>query len=383
MTSISFVSFDLASLETRLLAELKNGFRPTLAVVFCSPQLPFTDIGELFDRYNIDLLGCTTAGEIVDGDLHEAALSCLLMDVKKSNYSLIFTENKEGVFEMGQQLRREADAIFQNPAIIVATAGVLNDGEEIVRGLKSAAIPREIPLFGGLAGDDLSITNTYIFSRNNITHNGMLAIVFDNDKVDIKGIATSGWQALGTSHTVTKADGNIIYTINNEPALDFFIRFFGFHDNANVKGKQISTISAQYPLQVMRGNDDYAVLRSPLKGDDLTGSLTLVGSIREGDRFRFSISPGIEVIDQTIAEFKDFSQDTMDADALILFSCKGRHAALGPFMDDEIQGIHAHWQKPMVGFLTYGEIGNVKNGICEFHNETCSLLVIKEKSDEL
>ncbi len=379
MTSISFVSFDIATLETRLLAELKSGFRPTLAVIFCSPQLPFRDIGNLFDTYNIDLLGCTTAGEIVDSELHEAAISCLLLDVNRADYKLIFTENTEGVFETGQKMRHEADAAFKNPALIVMTAGILNDGDEIVRGLKSANIPREIPLFGGLAGDDLNVVNTYIFTRNITTHDGMVAVVFDNDKIEIKGIATSGWQPLGTSHTVTKAQGNLIYTINNEPALDFFIRFFGFHDNADVKGKQISTISAQYPLQIVRGNDDYSVLRSPIKGDEETRSLMLVGGIKEGDRFRFSISPGVEVIDQTIAELKDFLHDTMDADALILFSCKGRHAALGPFLDDEIQGIYNHWQKPMIGFLTYGEIGNVRNGICEFHNETCSLLAIKER----
>lgn len=379
MTTVSFVSFTLDTLETHLLAELKNGFRPTLAVAFCSPQCPFTDIGDLFDRYDIDVLGCTTAGEIVDAHLYEGSIACLLLDINRTHYKLIFNENTEGVFETGRQLRHKADAAFQNPALIVATAGVLNDGEEIVRGLKAAKTLREIPLFGGLAGDDLSITNTYIFSRKHSTNNGMAAIVFDNDKIEIKGIATSGWQPLGTSHTVTKAEGNIIYTINNEPALDFFIRFFGFHDNANVKGKLISTISAQYPLQVMRGDDDYAVLRSPIKGDDETRSLTLVGSMKEGDRFRFSISPGIEVIDQTIAELKSFLHDTADADGLILFSCKGRHAALGPFLDDEIQGIYQHWQKPMIGFLTYGEIGNVRNGICEFHNETCSLLAIKER----
>jgi hypothetical protein len=379
MTSTSFVSFDLAALETRLLSELKNGFRPTLAVVFCSPQQPFTEIGGLFDQYNIDLLGCTTAGEICNAELHEGGISCLLLDVKKSDYSLVFTKNTEGIFETGRKIRQEADAAFKNPAIIAVSAGVLNDGDEIVRGLKSAANSREIPLFGGLAGDDLSIVNTYIFTRNNITHDGMAAIVFDNDKIEVKGVATSGWQALGTSHTVTKAKGNTIYTINDEPALDFFIRFFGFHDNANMDGKQISTISAQYPLQVMRGDDDYSVLRSPIKGDDETRALTLVGGIKEGGRFRFSISPGMEVIDQTIAELKDFLHDTTNADALILFSCKGRHAALGPFMDDEIQGIYDHWNKPMVGFLTYGEIGNVRNGICEFHNETCSLLAITER----
>ena len=48
---------------------------------------------------------------------------------------------------------------------------------------------------------------------------------FTPDKIEIKGLATSGWKPLGTYHTVTKAEGNVIHTINNVPALDFFIRF--------------------------------------------------------------------------------------------------------------------------------------------------------------
>ena len=125
---------------------------------------------------------------------------------------------------------------------------------------------------------------------------------------------------------------------------------------------------------------DYAVLRSPIYGDENNRSLTLVGSIKEGDKFRFSISPGIEVIEKTVAEFQSFKNEIPDVDALILFSCKGRHAALGPFIEDEIKGIYEQWNKPMIGFLSYGEIGNLGNGVCEFHNETCCLVTIKERN---
>jgi hypothetical protein len=101
--------------------------------------------------------------------------------------------------------------------------------------------------------------------------------------------------------------------------------------------------------------------------------------VKNGDRFRFSIAPGFEVIDQTIAEFGDWKDQTLEADGLVLFSCKGRHSALGPLIEDEVKGIYNFWKKPMIGFFTYGEIGPTKNGICEFHNETCSLVVIRER----
>ncbi len=373
----SFFASDTNVLESKLIDLCKSGFRPSLGFIFCSPIQDFKEIGHIFDRFGIDLLGCTTAGEIVNDALHESSISVMVMDMKRENYSPVFVKNTEGVIETGQAIRNFADAAFENPAIIICSGGVLNDGEQIVAGLTHLT-NRQIPIFGGLAGDDLHIQSTYVFTQKEVTNNGMGAIVFDADKVDIQGLATSGWKALGTYHTVTKAEGNVIHTINNVPALDFFIRFFGEYENANVKDKPISTISAQYPFQIRR-SDDYSVLRSPILGDEEKRTLTLVGSIKEGDQFRFSISPGLEVIESTVAEFVEFSQIMPDADALLLFSCKGRHAALGPFIEDEIKGVYDSWQKPMIGFLSYGEIGNAKNGVCEFHNETCSLVIIKEK----
>jgi hypothetical protein len=85
------------------------------------------------------------------------------------------------------------------------------------------------------------------------------------------------------------------------------------------------------------------------------------------------------VVEDTIQDFAWLSEKQPNADALLMFSCQGRYAALGPFLEDEIEGVYEHWKKPMIGFLSYGEIGSFKNGVCEFHNETCSLVLIKER----
>ncbi len=263
-------------LEKHLLDFLKNGFKPTLGIVFCSPKQNFEEITHLFDSYSIDLLGCTTAGEITDETLAEGGISCLLMDISKDLYAIYFERNTEGVFEGAHKLRLLADSTLANPAMIVCSAGVLNDGEQIVAGLKLSA-EKEIPIFGGLAGDDLMILNTYIFTRKDITNDGIATIVFDNDKIELKGLATSGWEPLGGFNTVTKAKDNVIYSINNEPALDFFNRFFGEGEEEIVNNP--SLISAQYPFQVVKDNQN-EVLRMPIKGDSTDKSLRLVGNTR-------------------------------------------------------------------------------------------------------
>ncbi|MBL7816674.1 MAG: FIST C-terminal domain-containing protein [Saprospiraceae bacterium] len=373
----SFVSQSPSALEGQMIDFFKDGFRPTLGFVFCSPAQNHAEIGRIFNAFGVQLLGCTTAGEIVNDELYETSIVAMLLEIDKAYFKTAIVGNTEGVIPTARFARRFAESAFDNPAIIICSCGVFNDGEAIVEGLTQYS-NREIPIFGGLAGDDLNIKTTTVFSQEETITDGLGVVVFDGDKIEIKGLATSGWRPLGTYHTVTKAEGNVIHTINNTPALDFFIRFFGEHENANVKGKPISTISAQYPFQIKR-DDGYSVLRSPIYGDEVERTLRLVGSIKQGDQFRFSISPGPEVIEDTVNEFVKFSEKVPEADALLLFSCKGRHAALGPFLVDEIEGIYKTWLKPMIGFLSYGEIGSVHNGTCEFHNETCSLVLIKEK----
>ncbi|MFM2267443.1 MAG: hypothetical protein RL757_884 [Bacteroidota bacterium] len=380
-------AFSVASVDT-LSATLANhqtpDFQPTLAIILASPVHDLSAILQVFDDLSIDFVGCTTAGEIANGMLSRESISVLLMDLNRDFYRISLESSGStkmntggGIFQAASRVRATADATFENPAIIAMTAGILNDGDAIVNGLKNSENKLEIPIFGGMSGDDLMIRETTIFTNVGICVDGVLALILNHDRVEVRGLATSGWQPLGSPMTITKAEGNVIYEINNHPALDFFIKFFGYYEDAKISEKPLSTMSAQYPLQIEKNGS--WVMRSPIKGDEVERSVRVMASVQAGDRFRFSTSPGFEVVEDTVAAFKDFHETVSQADALLMFSCVGRHAALGPFIEDEIKGIYNHWERPMIGFLTYGEFGNLQNGICEFHNETCSLVLLKEK----
>lgn len=356
----------------------KEGFSPTLAIIFASVSFDLSSLCETFNENNIDLFGCSTAGEILNSEVFETSIVGLLFEINKDYYQLHCSEHQDNtIFEMGQTAGTFAKNCFPEPALLIASGGVTNDAQQIVFGLKSG-VGEETPIFGGLAADELTLKGTFAFWQNGVTSDGIVTLVLDTEKITVEGLAISGWQAIGAINTITKAEGNIVYTINNEPALDVFIKYFGYFDSLEVKGRPISTISAQYPLQIIR-DDGSIVLRSPLVGSEEDRTLILAGGVEEGDKFRFSISPGFEVIEQTVNEFGEFSKTSIAPEALILFSCKGRHAALGPLIEDEIKGIYDHWNTPMTGFFSYGEIGITKSGICDFHNETCSLVLLKEK----
>ncbi len=353
-----------------------EGFSPNLGIVFCSINFDIEKVAAIFDSFGIDIAGASTAGEIVNEGVFDGIVTGLLMEINPDFYS-IYAEEYEGdnPFNACKKVGALAAARFERPAIMAMSGGVTIDAEQIVYGLK-AGLKGDAPIFGGLAADDLQLTQTYSFTRHGVSSNGVAILAFDNDKVELKGLATSGWEGVGMENTITHAEGNIVYTINNEPAVNAFIKYFGYFDNDSTG--EVSEMSAQYPLQIIR-EDGTPILRAPLLQVKENGALILAGGVKNGDRFRFSIAPGFEVIDQTIQEFADLKQQAENADALVLFSCKGRHSALGPLIEDEVKGIYDFWKKPLIGFFTYGEIGPTKNGICEFHNETCSLVVINER----
>jgi hypothetical protein len=262
--------------------------------------------------------------------------------------------------------------------MVIVSGGIKVDGEKIVLGIKDG-VGREIPLFGGLAADDYKMNRTVAFSNGFLSDGGLCALIIDTDKIEMQGLATSGWQPFGLVKTITGSVGNVLYSINDEPALDVFLRQFGFNeDSTKTERDQLLNTQTNYPLQIIQ-EDGSSILRTPLVIDESNKSLILAGGVVEGAKFRFSTSPGFEVIEQTIQEFGQLKKNKPEIDAAILFSCKARHGAFGPLLEEEIEGIYGYWKKPMVGFLCYGEIGNTKNGTCEFHNETCSMVLLKEK----
>lgn len=373
MKAHSFYCQSPSQLKSQVLFQQRNHFQPKLAIVFCSISQDIDAIRSIFNELEMDVIGCTTAGEIVDANLYEKSIAVMLLSIDAKYYKILASIYEGGnVPQAALQLGQNAVDTFKNPGLILMSGGLTVDAELIVENILSGA-GKDLPMFGGLAGDDLKMESTFVFNNTAVSPQGLLALVIDTDHIALQGLAISGWEAVGGINTITKSKGNIIYTINNERAYDVFIRYFGLSNN-----DPLISIQTNYPLQLMKEEGD-AVLRSPIVISEDDGSITLAAGVKKGDQFRFSSSPGFEVIDTTIAKFESYKEEVSGADALLQFSCKGRHGAFGPMLEDEIEGIYKQWGKPMIGFLSYGEFGNSGKGKCEFHNETCSLVILKEK----
>jgi len=353
-------------------------FKPTLAIVFSSVSHDLGKLRQLLSSFNLDVYGATSAGEIVDDEVLEFSVGGMLLDLDKEDYKIILKHTSDSnTFTISKETAIESRNYFTNPAFITLAGGIATDGEEIIRGFK-AEMGEEVALFGGLAGDDLTTSGTTVFSNAEQSDNGLITLVINQDHIEVGNIAASGWESVGIEKTITKANGNIVYTIDGERALDVFIKYFGLSTEIDATKEVIEAIGTQFPLQIQRPGKP-SVLRTPLVGNEEDHSIIFAGTVPEGAKVKFSVSPGFEIIDLAVTKASTLKPRIPEADALILVSCKARHLALGPLVEEEIAGMRELWDAPLVGFFSYGEIGIQESGTCDFHNETCSLIVLKSK----
>lgn len=355
-------------------------FQPTLAIVFISVKQNREEICELLNKHGINIFGATTSGEFISPEIGEGTIVIMLLDIDPAYFEIVFEETGESsTHDVSKEVGIEGKRIFANPAFIIASGWLHTDGEEIVAGIEEG-IGSNATIFGGMAGDDLALREPFVFTHGKSSTTGLLALIIDQDKISIKGIATCGWKPIGISKTVTKSVGNVVYTIDDQPALDIVIKYLGLTmDHESTASNTVVNLGAYYPLQLERQNAP-PVMRTAMLGNVEDRSLICAGKVPQGAKVRFSLPPDFDVIDTVVEECNDLKNEFQpEADAVIIFSCISRYLSFGVMTSEEIERVQNVWNAPMAGFFCYGEFGKSKTGKHEFHNNTCCVVALKER----
>ena len=356
---------------------MADGFQPTLAVVFMANDNERIAVSELLSQKRIQIFGASTGDNFTDGEIESQSIVLLLLDIDPAYFQLAIKGADEGTIkEIAEQIGRSALRKFKNPAFLVISGGLAVDGDEIIAGIESAC-GNGTTIIGGLAADSLKMERTYVFTNDKLFDYGLLALILDEEKVSLSGVAVGGWKPVGMDRIITKSIGNVVYTIDNEPALDFVSRYAGLKDLDTNNGMNFM-ISSNFQVQLKR-EGKHPVMRTPMQANPGDRSIIFAGSLPEGSKVKLCLLPGFEVIEATLNEFNNYKKEQPEPDAIILFSCAGRQITLGPYVSEEIDKIKNIWDAPLAGFFCYGEIGRVDSGQHEFHNMTCSLATLTEK----
>jgi hypothetical protein len=367
-------------------ASISDGYQPTLAIIFVSISQDREAIIEIFEKNNIAIFGATSSGEFINGHQSEGAIVIMLLDLDPTNFHIAFEDiGNRTLADAATSLTQHALQKFSNPAFILCSTmlsadGKILEGETLIQQMEKLA-GSQVNIFGGMAGDDISFTGTYVFTNDQGTDYGMVALVLNEDKVELRGIAISGWKPMGIAHTITSSEDNQIYTIDNKPALETYMHFLGEDiTSADDQLKFFDAVGIYYPLQIERGGREPKMC-NPIGYDKEKKALMCESEVPQGSSFRFSTPPDFDIIDTVINSAREMKNKTNEeAEALLVFSCAGRLGALGPMAQQENEGLADVWNVPMAGFYTYGEFGKAINDKHDFHSTTNSWVALKEKT---
>ena len=365
-------------IKAALQESMADGFKPTLAIVFLSISQDREAIRNILNKEDILIYGSTTHGEFTEYGITEKSIAILLLDVHPDHFTILFEEYPEKNYrEVTQAVAHQALNKFAHPAFLIAGSNMNTDAEELLHGFEDV-IGKQVNVYGGMAGDDYNFSDQFVFTNDKESNWGIVALVLDEDKYIIKGKATCGWKPMGTEKTVTKSEGNIVYSIEGVSPLEMTKKYSGL-ENLNKENKRIETeIAASFPLQLQREHGA-PVMRPGLRVNWEDGSFLCSGSVPQGAKVRFSLPPDFDVIEKVIEGCKELKTEIPEADAAIIFSCGGRLVSLGPLMGEEIEGVRKVWDVPMAGMFSNAELARATGGNLEMHNLTTCCVVLKEK----
>jgi hypothetical protein len=247
-------------------------------------------------------------------------------------------------------------------------------GVTILESLKQQ-LGNDVPIFGGLTADQWRSNQTYQFYQSQIHSDAVPILLFSGPILFSHGIA-SGWKPIGKAGRVTKAQGNIVYEIDERPALAFYQRYLG-----------VVPPSSEYPLALYDGESDRNFMRAP-SGiyDPAQGSITFFGDVPTHSIVQITETTRDDIIRasqfSTLQALENYPGQTPAA--ALFFSCASRRQILGSRTKEE----YAQVQKclsptlpslPSCGFYTNGEIAPLtQKGAPYFHNETFITLLLGE-----
>jgi len=376
MKSVILHAYSIGDLTKKINNTINKNFQPTLAFVYTSARYNIRKLVVELNSYPFLIFGSTTVGEVFANEElgvneKEESIVCMLLNIEPTAMSLrLIQVEDDKYYDAGKHVGQWAKKQFSDSAIITVTSGLTFDNDAYTQGIVSEGIEYA---FGGAAGDDLILKDTFVFSKENFSSHGIIALAIDRDKINILGARAFGWTGIGKERIVTKADKNIVYEIDGKRAIDFYKQYL------NITADDMPQVGIEYPLEVHMRNGQ-VVYRAVLEIDEEKGALIFAGHVEEKSKVRLSAPKGKVIIDHVRESIVDLlaSNKNFQPEVALVFPCCSRKQVLGKLTIQEIEAVYSTAKVPTVGFFAYGEIAAFPGGY-GFHNETFVTALLSEK----
>ncbi len=373
---------DIAPADVAPLASLQ----PHLVLVFASLEamqaLDADRIRALIPQ--AQWVGCSTAGEISGQGVYDGSivLTALQFDQPAFRVASVELADMADSLAAGQRLAaRLAHPDLRH--VLVLGQGADINGSALVDGL-TGTLGSAVVVSGGLAGDGGRFTGARVWGPDGISATSVVGIGFDGPGWHISHGSMGGWQRFGPVRTVTRSEGNVLYELDGERALDIYKRYLGDY------AAQLPASGLLFPWSVL-GSDAQAegITRTLLGISEADGSLIMAGDIPQGGKLQLmhaSVDALVDAAEQaaeTAAHTAANPPSTPDQALALLVSCVGRKLVMGARVDEEVEAVGQMLGQhtTLAGFYSNGEISpHIHSTNCKLHNQTMTITLLSERS---
>lgn len=323
-------------------------------------------------------VGCSTAGEIFEGEVRDNTLSVAVIRFASTELVRAVTPvaDREDSAAAGQRLAAQ----LHRPglrAVLLFSEGVQVNGTALVDAL-TRHLPPDVAMFGGLAGDGDRFGSTWVWDGREALDRHIVAVGLCGDRIQVGLGSEGGWADFGPERRITRAQGQVLYELDGRPALDLYKDYLG--DLA----ASLPAAALRFPLSVRRdAADGEAVVRTILGVDEASRALIFAGDIPQGGTARLMRVNHLNLIESGGLALAAAAQEASpQGPALCLsVSCVGRRLVLGEHTEEELELLSQRLPpgSAQVGFYSYGEISPAGGRCSRLHNQTMTVSVLWER----
>lgn len=326
---------------------------------------------------NADIVFASTSGEIIGDRVFDNTVAVTAIEFHKTlvkSTSMVLKENRNS-YDTGRELMQTLYGDDLTHVFLISDGTQIN-GSELVAGCNSLNT-RMVPVTGGLAGDSDRFQKTFTGLNEVPTEGNVVAVGLYGNSLIVGHGSLGGWDEFGHERSITRADKNILYEIDNRSALDLYKEYLGDYV------KDLPGSALLFPLALRKDSRDNVVVRTILAINETDASMTFAGNMPEGAKVRLMKANFDKLIDAsaTAASTSFVSLNEQKPNLAILISCVGRKLILQQRVDEEVEAaneIFGH-TVPMFGFYSYGEISPFNpSPLCELHNQTMTITTFTE-----
>jgi hypothetical protein len=345
-----------------------QGRRASLVVVFCPATIDLVAMieGVRAEAGDVPLIGCTGLSEYaMDEPVGPAVVVSALggegFEIRTTVARNVSADQRaagEHAAEAVQTLTKK------HKMLLLLCDGLVGEQHEVVRGAYSV-LGATVPLAGGCAADDLTYEHTSQFFSDadgiHVLSDAVVAAAIGSDGPIGIGVA-HGWRKGGEAMVVTNSEGGCIRTLDDQPALDVFLRRVGAERSITEDPVGFTEFALLHPLGMSRRKgEDIRLIHA---GNSEDGSITSLAGVPQG-ALLWMMETDQEGLVSSVDDAYDESLASLDGLpplGFLAFDCGARYVFLGPEglsqerdrLADRAAGV------PLAGFYTYGEIARTR-----------------------